>query len=424
MDVRQPRPTPDVALAARLFDELGRQTGSGRGVTRASYGLGEQLAHRIARREAEALGLRVTTDAAANLYMTLPGTGGGPAIFVGSHLDSVPVGGNFDGAAGVLMGLAVAAGFRQAGLAPPRDLTVMAIRAEESTWFPASYIGSRAAFGCLTPEELDGVTRASDGVALGAAIRAADGDPDALRRGEPQLDPARIGVFVEPHIEQGPALIAHGLPLGIVTGIRGSFRHRNARCTGSWAHSGATPRAVRQDAVAAVAALVMAMEEIWTRAEARGEDLTVTFGQVATDTAEHAFSKVAGLVAFSLDVRSQSSDTLAAVRAALPALLGRIEGERRVRFDLGPLSGSEAAAMDPATIDGLAAAAAASGVPATAMPCGAGHDAAVFARMGVPTGMLFVRNANGSHNPEESMEMEDFAAAATVLSRFCLDFGG
>jgi N-carbamoyl-L-amino-acid hydrolase len=417
---RHAAPPPDIALAERLFAELAARTAARRGVTRASYGPGEQVAHDILAREGAALGLAVATDAARNLYLTLPGTGAGPGLIVGSHLDSVPLGGNYDGAAGVLMGLAVAAGLRAAGQAPPRDLTVMAIRAEESTWFAASYIGSRAAFGRLAAGELDGVCRAGDGMALGQAVAAAGGDPAALARGEARLDPARIAAFVEPHIEQGPVLEDRGLPVGIVTGIRGAFRHRAALCLGAYAHSGATPRAGRRDALRAVARLVVAMDAMWERRAAAGEDLTVTFGEIATDPDEAAFSKVAGRVAFTLDVRSDSDMTLAAVRGELAGLASAIAAAEGVRLDLGPETGTAPAAMDPGVTAALAAAAAAAGVPALAMPCGAGHDAAVFSQMGVPTGMLFVRNAHGSHNPDEAMAMADFAAAARVLAGFCL----
>ena len=242
---------PDTEMASRLFDELYVATSDTEGVTRQSYGGGEQTAHDIARREAEKLDLRIATDAACNLYMTLPGTGSGPATFVGSHLDSVPRGGNFDGAAGLIMGLSVVAGFRRAGLRPERDITVMAIRAEESTWFESSYIGSRAAFGRLEANEIEGLRRKGDNCPLGEAIEQAGGDPEALQRGVAHLDPARIGVFIEPHIEQGPALVVSTKPMGIVTGIRGSIRYRNARCCGEYAHSGATPRTARMDAVAA-----------------------------------------------------------------------------------------------------------------------------------------------------------------------------
>ncbi len=415
-----PGAEPDVALARRLFDELKRRTGDSKGVTRASYGQGEQIAHGIVRREAEALGLDIATDAACNLYMTYAGTTPGRATFIGSHLDSVPLGGNFDGAAGVLMGLSVIAGYRRAGMRAPRDVTLMAIRAEESTWFGASYIGSRAAFGRLTGRELDDVRRSDDRTGLGAAIDAAGGDTGRLRRNESYLDPSHIGVFIEPHIEQGPALVAQGKPVGIVTGIRGSFRFRDACCHGAYAHSGATPRAARKDAVRAVAALITALDSLWSDWEANGHDLTVTFGKISTDPAEHAFSKVAGRVDFSLDLRSQSPETLRRLQVQLMQTVADIETAHGVGFDLGAMTGSDPAEMHPAVIAGLETASVATESPAIRMPGGAGHDAAVFAQMGVPTGMLFVRNANGSHNPEEEMDIGDFAAAARVLSRFCL----
>jgi len=412
-------PQPDIALAMRLFDELRVRTGGPRGITRASYGLGEQIAHDIVRREARRLGLECRIDAGCNLFMTLRGQRPGPAIFIGSHLDSVPMGGNYDGAAGVVAGLAVVAGYRAAGVVPPRDVTVMAIRAEESTWFSASYIGSRAAFGQLACAELDTVLRTGDQVALGHAIDAAGGDTELLRKGI-GLNPAQVATFIEPHIEQGPVLVACDCPVGIVTGIRGSFRFRQAVCHGVYAHSGATPREHRHDAVMAVARLTVRLEDAWTRLAGQGHDLTVTFGQVATDLSEAAFSKVAGRVDFAIDIRSQSDETLDLMRAELRLAVTAAETSHRVRFDLGRETGSEPALMDLKAISDLAEIAETQGIEAEVMACGAGHDAAVFAQMGVPTAMLFIRNRNGSHNPNEAMEIEDFAAAARILSAFCL----
>lgn len=412
--------TPDVALAGRLFRELAERTGSGKGVTRASWGLGEQIAHDMVRREARALGMTAETDAACNLYLTLPGAAPGPRLMIGSHLDSVPLGGNYDGAAGVLMGLAVAAGFARAGIAPPVDLTVMAIRGEESTWFGSSYIGSRAAFGRVTGAELDGILRAGDRVALGTAIDAAGGDSAALRAGRPHLDPAGILMFIEPHIEQGPVLEARGLPLGIVTGIRGSFRFRTGLVLGAYAHSGATPREGRQDAVRALAMLIVANDDLWQRLADAGRDLTVTFGQVQTDPNEAAFSKVAGRVSFAMDVRSADPETLTLVEAEFARLVAGIGAAQGVTFQPGPRTASAPAAMHPGVVAALEAAAARAQVPAITMPSGAGHDAATFAGMGVPAGMLFLRNSHGSHNPDEHMEMADFAAGAEVLTQLAL----
>lgn len=411
--------SPDIDLAARLFEELRQRTGAPEGITRVSYGPGEGIAHEIVRREAQALGLEVQSDAACNLYVTLRGREPGAMTLVGSHLDSVPRGGNYDGAAGVLLGLSVAAGFRAAGLQPWHDLTIMAIRAEESTWFNASYIGSRAALGQLEPEELDAVVRSSDGRPLGECIAAAGGDTEALRQKRSFLDPASIGVFIEPHIEQGPFLVESGAPIGVVTGIRGSFRYRQARCLGVYAHSGATPRLSRRDAVSAVAALILDLNLLWRRMEQEGEDLTITVGQIATDPREHAFSKVAGRVDFALDVRSQSRSTLGRMRLESQALADKVAQAYGVEFSFGAISESHPALMDAAVAAALHRAASANGVAPPFMACGAGHDAAVFANAGVPTGMLFIRNENGSHNADEAMSIDDFAVAAAVLSRYC-----
>ena len=411
---------PDIALAERLFDELRRRTAAGSGVSRASYGLGEQIAHDIIRREAEALRLLIRTDAAANLYATLPGAQDGPAIILGSHLDSVPLGGNYDGAAGVLLGLAVISGFVKAGVTPPGPVTLMAIRAEESAWFSASYIGSRAAFGRLAGPELEGVRRAGDGIRLGAAVAAAGGDPEALAAGQAALEPSRVRLFLEPHIEQGPVLIGRRVPVGIVTGIRGSFRYRYGRCRGAYAHSGTTPREDRQDAVRAVARLVVELDAAWERRAAAGEDLTVTVGQFTTDPDEASFSKIAGDVRFSIDIRAAEPRTLSAMQDEVGRIVAAIEAREGVCFDLGRVTGSEPARMTSEVVTALCAAARAAGVPHVEMPCGAGHDAAVFAQAGVPTGMVFIRNANGSHNPEEAMDIGDFAAAARLVTAMLL----
>src|ERR1044071_2425226 len=135
-------------LAAGLFDDLARNTRVGAGICRASYGEGEAYAHALVAETARGLGLEVATDAAANTYMTLPGRDRArPRIVMGSHLDSVLNGGNYDGLAGVVAGLTAVAALKDSGHVPPCDLTVMGIRAEESAWFGTSYIGSRAALG-------------------------------------------------------------------------------------------------------------------------------------------------------------------------------------------------------------------------------------------------------------------------------------
>lgn len=408
-----------LALTGRLFDELRARTTDAPGITRAAYGDGEEFAHAMIRRVARELGLVEAVDAAGNLYLTLPGEDEGlPGWIVGSHIDSVPHGGNFDGAAGVLAGLAVAAALRTEGRRLERDLTIMVIRAEESTWFPVSYLGSRAAFGMLPAEALE-TTRADTGLTLRAHMEALGFRPDGVAAGEAHLDPARIHGFIELHIEQGPVLERGDAPIGLVTGIAGSFRYRTARCLGAYGHSGAVPRAYRQDAVVAFAELVAAMEHCWDGLERDGERATITFGEVGTDPAQHAFSKVPGEVGFCFDVRSESTATLDRIHAELLQATGVIEQRRGVRFELGARTGSSAAVLDAALRGRLAASARALDIRAIEMPSGAGHDTSVFANRGVPAALIFVRNQNGSHNPDEAMRMEDFAAGVALIHQ-CL----
>ena len=262
--------------------------------------------------------------------------------------------------------------------------------------------------------------RASDGVSLGQAVMDAGGNIKDIKAGLPHWQAQDIGVFLEPHIEQGPVLSLEDIPLGIVTEIRGSLRHREACCYGTYAHSGTTPHGARTDAVRAVSSLVVDLDRLWQNYEDQGHDLTVTVGQFSTDPIEASFSKVAGFVAFSLDIRSSSEATLEGFSAELEGRISEIEAEMGVRFELGLRTSSKPARMDPLVIEQLRKAGNSVQQSAREMPCGAGHDAATFANLGVPTGMLFLRNENGSHNPDEHMDMSDFSAGADLVLEFCL----
>lgn len=410
-----------LALAGRLFDELRAHTTDQPGITRAAYGEGEEFAHGLLRRTGRELDLVEEIDAAGNLYLTLPGEEPGlPGWIVGSHIDSVPHGGNFDGAAGVLAGIAVAAALKAEGRRLKRDFTIMVIRAEESTWFPVSYLGSRAAFGILPADALE-TCRADTGLTLRTHMEALGLRPDAVAHGEAHLDPRRIHGFIEVHIEQGPVLEREDVPIGLVTGIAGSFRYRKGRCLGTYGHSGAVPRAYRQDAVVAFADLVARLGETWDELERDAERATITFGEVGTDPAQHAFSKVPGEIGFCLDVRSESAACLERIHAELLQHIAAIEQRRGVRFELGARTGSRAAVLDAGLRRRLVASAEALGIAAIEMPSGAGHDTSVFANQGVPAAMIFVRNQNGSHNPHEDMRMEDFARAVEIILRCVTD---
>jgi N-carbamoyl-L-amino-acid hydrolase len=409
---------PDLGLARRMFQELEGGTRVGRGIVRASYGTGENLAHQLAGRVAGELGLEIETDSALNLYMTLPGRRRElPRILVGSHMDSVPEGGNYDGAAGVVAGLSALAGFRALNILPQRDVTVMAIRAEEAAWFDTTYVGSHAAFGKLPPEALE-VRRSDTKRSLAEHIAEAGGDVAALKRGEAHLQPDRIAAFIEVHIEQGPVLEENNLPVGIVTGIRGCLRHADARCFGAYAHSGAAPRRVRRDAVAATTELLYRLGEAWRDIEESGADLVFTVGQLHTDPANDGPSKVAGETRFVLDFRGLEEHTMREASRIADTLATEIGRRHRVQFDLGSTSYSYPAALDPALRRRFGELAERAGIATMELASGAGHDSAVFATFGVPTGMIFIRNSNGSHNPDEAMELADFALAVELLASY------
>ena len=402
---------PDIELAASLFDRLSDATRRGRGIVRDSYGAGEQIAHDIMRSAGERIGLEVSVDAIGNLTMTLPGRDrSAQRIIIGSHLDSSPQAGNYDGAAGVVAGLCVVSALKEAGVYPRCDVSVMGIRAEESSWFNISYLGSGGAFGLLDPACLS-IPRSDTGRSLESTLIECGFDPRAIRERRILLDPSKIRAYLELHIEQGPTLVAEGLPAAVVTGIRGCKRFRNARCIGQYGHSGAVNRAHRHDAVAATVALLHHLESIWLQQEDAGADLVVTSGELFTDPAMHAPSKIAGETHFVLDVRSVSDATMNAVATEARQAAARIGDTYRVTFDLGATSDSPPAVMDNrlrASLMGLLD-------RPFEMPSGAGHDAAVFAKVGIPTAMIFVRNENGSHNPDEAMNLDDFAVATQAL---------
>jgi beta-ureidopropionase / N-carbamoyl-L-amino-acid hydrolase len=408
-------------LAAHLFDSLAAETAEsdGPGVTRASYGDGESLAHDLIATTGASLGLEVTTDAAANTYVTLAGRDRTAApIIIGSHLDSVHNGGNFDGLAGVVAGMVALSAMRDASWWPDRDIRVMGIRAEESAWFGVSYIGSRSALGQLPDGALYDATRADTGRALAFHMRDCGGDPDAIAANTAYLDPAHLHAYLELHIEQGPVLQDEGFPVGIVTGIRGNFRCPEARVSGEYSHCGGVPRDNRRDAVMAAAEFVSELDSLWTISEAAGRDMAVTVGKFFTDPAEHAMTKISGDVRFSLDVRTLDPEFLIELETKVTALADEVSHRRDTTVDLGAITHAKVGVIDPDIQAALTQNATALDIPIRAIASGAAHDAAAFAAAGVPTAMIFIRNDNGSHNPQEAMELDDFMQGTRILTRW------
>lgn len=405
-------------LAAKLFDTLHEKTFDGVGITRECFANGENAAIELFRSTAEGFGLQSAVDAAGNLVISAPGDDGSrPALYLASHADSVPHGGNFDGAAGVVAGLLCLLRLHREGVRTATPVRVLIMRGEESAFYGRANIGSRALFGLLTPRDLD-AQRRGEGRTLREAFTATGVDAEAIERGDKLFDVAAASAYLELHIEQGPVMVARKLPTAIVTGIRGNLRHRKIVCRGEAGHSGAVPRWLRHDAVFAVADVLMRLDEHWNTLLQRGLDIVITTGMMGTDPAEHALARIPGEVTFSFEVRSQSYDTLEAFYELFRSECRAVAAQRRVAFTFDDRIYTEPAKMDDTIVKKLVAASEKLGRPTELLASGAGHDAAVFANAGVPSGMIFVRNANGSHNPNEAMDIDDFMQGVDLMYAF------
>jgi N-carbamoyl-L-amino-acid hydrolase len=406
-------PDADKQLAAKLFTEIRTATADGPGVTRQAYAWSETKALIAVAHAAVALGLRPSLDAHGNLsadrrdadHAAVP-------IGCGSHVDSVPQGGHFDGLAGVIAGLLIAK--HAPAHAPVR---AYALRGEESAWFGVPHLGAKAMFDELTEYDLARTTTMA-GVtetlrdAMAHAVRASRSE---LVISDNHLPPALRG-WIEVHIEQGPVLFENNRPLGVVTGLRGSMRHSKIVCHGQAAHAGTTPFLSRKDPVMAVVSVLSELEELTALYVINHKDLVMTCGKIETDAAA-AVSRVAARATFALEWRSVEETVLAKMREHVHAALAGAENDYRVRFEPDREVYTPPVLLDPEMVDRLAC-----GCNARVgaerwypMSSGAGHDASVFQRHGIPSGMVFIRNDHGSHNPNESMDLEDFYLAVEAV---------
>ncbi|WP_433850722.1 hydantoinase/carbamoylase family amidase [Brucella pseudogrignonensis] len=408
-------------FAQKFFDTLAAgSTDPAGGITRDTYGDGENFAHRVMADATRESGLEPSVDAAGNSYARWTLDPNYKTLIMGSHLDSVPRGGNFDGAAGALAGLVAMRALKSLGLTPRVNLCAMGIRAEESVWFATSYIGSRAALGTLPAETFDVAKRVDTGRSLGEHMTDCGCDLQALRNGPPALAAASLAACIELHIEQAPALLENKKAIGIGTGIPGNFRYPAARIVGRHDHVG-TPRRFRRDAGMAGAALAAGLDDYWADAELRGVPLAVTFGRFHTDSEFHGLTTVPGIFHFSLDVRAYTDDALSEAEEYFDALVKRIEKKYNVSIELGERKSAPVGYVDPDIRDGLVQTAKSLEIEFMHLGSPASHDAAAFAAAGVPMAMIFVRNENGSHNPNEWMEMDDFIEGCILLTAYIRD---
>lgn len=401
--------------AKAILDTVRRMSADTLGVTRQGYSELETDVLHYLQGLGRDLDLEIHCDDAGNVWMTLPGRDRSlPALVLGSHVDSVPQGGNYDGLAGVTAALTVAWWMRRHQFQSERDYTVLMMRCEESSFFGKAYVGSLGMMGRLTPADLLLRHRTQD-ITLGQSISSCGLDANALTTGKPVIDLEKFGSFIELHIEQGPTLTSNeDVRVGVVTGIRGNVRHKNVVCHGETAHSGAVNKEFRHDAVMATAALIHRLENAWQAWLDKGEDLVFTVGVIRT-SATAAISVIPGEVSFTVDMRSLSADTCERFHTLMLQEAEKIEKERGVRFVFDKALYTAPGEVDQALSDRLYAAAEANQIPCMRLPSGAGHDAAVIGAAGVPVAMIFVANQNGSHNPHEEMQMKDFMTGVDLL---------
>ena len=378
--------------AGRILERLDTlfEIGMAVGTNRPGLGAGEEHAHELVAGWMHGAGLAVTRDPAGNLVGTLEGSEPElPGVWSGSHLDTPPDGGRFDGALGVLSALDAVEAIGAHG-PPRRGLRVIAFRLEEGPRFGRGVFGSRAMCGQLEDDEGELVD--ADGISLAEAF-AALGLGDLPRTG--WLDPPP-SCFVELHIEQGPTLAAAGIPLGIVTSIAG-MAGLELVFSGRRGHAGTVQMPLRSDALGAAARFVLAAHDVARAlpgAVATIGRLTVVPG--ATNTIPERCELFADLRAPD-DARVEAlvDGATAAARAAAKAAACEVSIAPRWRY--------QAVAMSPGPRDALRRAAESLGLEPKELPSGAGHDAAILSLAGVPSAMLFVRSDAGgvSHAPEE-----------------------
>lgn len=397
----------DVIARCRLLAELSEEEGF---TTRRFLSPPMHAVHDHLRSWMEQAGMTVATDHAGNIRGHYSGDRSShPRLLIGSHLDTVPSAGAFDGVLGVMLGLALVENL--CGRRLPFAIEVIGFSEEEGVRFGAPFIGSRALIGDIDDALL---TRRDDaGISVAQAIEAFGLDPARIR--EARLDDAAFA-YIEFHIEQGPVLESLDLPLAIVETIAGQSR-LNVRFDGKANHGGTTSMHLRRDALAGAAEWITSLER-----EARAVNGAVaTVGRISISPG--ATNVIPGSATVSLDVRHAADPFRHDLVARLMATADQIAAQRCLTISFEPLLDQPAVAMDPDLVILLESAIASTGRPVHRMPSGAGHDAMIVARR-IPAAMLFLRSPGGiSHHPDESVFAEDVEAAIEVGMRLLDELG-
>jgi len=360
--------------------------------------------HGLLRGWMEAASMMVDVDAIGNLHGLWPGvTPGSPRLLIGSHLDTVPNAGAFDGILGVVLGLAVIEELQGRHL--PYAIEVVGFSEEEGVRFHKPFLGSLSLVGRLDPETLALTDR--DGISITKAIQSFGLDPS-------QLSTAMISdafAYLEFHIEQGPVLESEDLSLGVVEALVGQTRMRFT-FTGQSNHAGTTPMRLRHDAMAAAADWIVAVED---HAGSR-EGLVATVGKV--EASPGAGNVIAGRVVASLDVRHINDAVRQHAVAAMTQVAEVAAAKRGVHVTAQLLLEQPAVPLNPHLTTMLQRATAQAGIRSRVMASGAGHDAMILAPL-IPSAMLFLRSPGGlSHHPNETVQTQDVEAALHTAMEF------
>ncbi len=383
--------------------KFGEQPGGG--IVRTALSDADLEARRWFKGRMEQAGLHVREDAAANIIGRLEpesGPPGGPCVALGSHIDSVPHGGMFDGALGICAALEALRAIRESGAVVPCPLELLVFTDEEGGHYTGTF-GSRAVLDLLAEGEIF-KTKAPDHPCLAQSLERMGKDPAKI--GEAVRPPSDFRAFLELHIEQGPVLDSAGIPLGIVEGIVSIDRYL-LHVEGRAGHAGTTPMNLRDDALVKAARLITALNRIFRSA---GPGLVGTTGELRVHPG--AFNIIPGRVDLSLDLRSMKKAPLLSVRRKVREAARSVGGVR-----IEPLLSKGGVKMDPRIMKNIEFSCRERGVRWKRMGSGAGHDSMSFPARGIPAGMVFVPSVKGmSHCPDELTRWEDAALGAQILA--------
>ncbi len=380
------------------------------GVSRLGYSDADVDARRFVLGLMRGAGLEPRIDAAANIFARRAGKDDSlPPILFGSHIDSVPQGGNFDGDLGSLSAIEVIRVLNEHGLTTRHPLEIVVWANEEGVAFGNGLCGSRAVAGLLEPDELSQVW---NGVVKRDAIKTLGGDPDRIESA--RRAPGSLHCYFELHIEQGGRLEQANVNVGVVEGIVAIDRYA-VTVTGFANHAGTTPMPQRKDALVAAAQLTLAVREIVTRDPGRQVG---TVGQLSVTP--NAPNVIPGVVKHTIELRDLSAEKIAKLADEIKARARQIAQATGTTIEMTLTSHHPAALAAPAMQEIIARAATELSLSSMKMPSGAGHDAQSMARL-APMGMIFVPSVGGiSHSPRELTTWEDCARGADVLLRSVL----